>query len=105
MIPIPIAIWTAYNALTCIAAAASKEPSKVGFALTLGTAALSCGLLSSGAITQWVGLEITVWIFQMIIVFLALALRPPGTTNEAINAIAVSGSVRLTGAMITWLCL
>ena len=105
MIPIPVAIWTAYNALTCISAATSKEPSKVGFAIALGTSALSCGLLSSGAIVQWLGLEITVWIFQMVLVLLALALRPPGTTNGDINTIAISGSIRLTGAMITWLCL
>ena len=105
MIPIPIAIWTAYNALTCISAATSKEPSKVGFAIALGTAALSCGLLSGGAISQWLTMEVTIWIFQMILVILALAIRPPGATNGDINAIAIWGSARLTGAMITWLCL
>ncbi len=105
MIPIPVAIWTAYNALTCISAATSKEPNKVGFAIALGTAALSCGLLSAGAITQWLGLEITLWIFQILLALLALVLRPPGATNRDINAIAVWGSIRLAGAMITWLCL
>ena len=105
MISIPVAIWTAYNALVCINSGMRFHENRVGFALTLGTAALSCGLLSGGAISQWLTMEITIWIFQMILVILALATRPPGATNGDINAIAVWGSIRLTGAMITWLCL
>jgi len=106
MIPLPIAIWTGFNALNCIFAAMKNEgDSRLGFAIALGTAALSCGLLSAGAIVQWLGMEITLWIFQMILVLLALAVRPPGTSNNDINTIAIGASVRLGGAMIVWLCL
>ena len=106
MIPLPVAIWTGYNALNCISAATKNEgESRLGFAIALGTAALSCGLLSAGAIVQWLGMEITLWIFQMVLVFLALAVRPPGTSNTDINTIAIGASIRLAGAMITWLCL
>ena len=105
MVTIPVAIWTAYNALTCISSGMKVQENKVGFALALGTSALSCGLLSGGAHAQWLGMEITLWIFQMIIVLLALGLRPPGATSKDINAIATWASIRLVGATIIWLCL
>ena len=105
MIPIPVAIWTAYNALVCISAGMKFQENRVGFALSLGTSALSCGLLSGGAHSQWLAMEITVWIFQILVALLALVLRPPGATTRDINGIAVWGSIRLAGAMITWLCL
>lgn len=105
MISIPVIIWTAYNALVCISAGTNFQENKVGFALCLGTSALSCGLLSGGAHSQWLAMEITVWIFQMLLVLLALGLRPPGTTNRDISLIANWASIRLVGATITWLCL
>jgi hypothetical protein len=105
MIPIPVAIWTAYNALVCISAGMKFQENRVGFALSLGTSALSCGLLSGGAHSQWLAMEITIWIFQMLLVILALAIRPPGTTNRDISLIANWASIRLVGATITWLCL
>lgn len=105
MIPVPVAIWAALNALNCIASITSKEGTKIGFALSLGTAALSCGLLSAGAIVPWLGLEIALWIFHIIITVLASAIRPPGGDEKTLNAIAISASVRLSIAMIVWLCL
>ena len=104
MIPIPVAIWTAYNALTCIFAAMKEGDNKVGFALALGTSALSCGLLSAGAYVSWLGMEITLWIFQTLVVLLALAVRPPGTSNSDVSSVAISASVRLAIAMVVWLC-
>lgn len=104
MIPLPVAAWTAYNALNCIAAAMKEGESKVGFALALGTAALSCGLLSAGAYVSWIGMEITLWIFHVGISILALAVRPPGHDNRDLNVLAISGSIRLAIAMIVWLC-
>jgi hypothetical protein len=105
MIPIPVAIWTACNAYICITSGMRFHENKVGFALALGTSALSCGLLSGGAHSQWLAMEITVWIFQMLLVLLALGLRPPGTTSRDINSIATWASIRLVGATVTWLCL
>jgi hypothetical protein len=105
MISIPVAVWTAFNALNCIFAAGKDQgTNKVGFAIALGTAALSCGLLSSGALVAWLGMEITLWILHMILVVLALAVRPPSYNNNDINTIAFGASIRLAIAMIVWLC-
>jgi hypothetical protein len=104
MIPIPVAIWTAYNALNCIFAAMKDANGKVGFAISLGTAALSCGLLSAGAHVQFLSMEITLWILQTLVVILSLAVRPPGSANDDIGKLALGASIRLALAMIVWLC-
>jgi hypothetical protein len=105
MVTIPVATWTAINALICIASASRKESSMVGFAVSLGLAALSCGLLSAGAISSWLGLEITVWILHMGLCVLALGVRPPGSANDDLNQISISASIRLAIAMIVFVCL
>ena len=105
MITIPVAIWTVYNALNCIGAAMKEGESRISFALALGVAALSCGLLSAGAYVQFLSMEITLWIFNMGIALIAAAVRPPGIPGSDINRLAVHSAIRLTLAMIVWLCI
>lgn len=109
MVSIPVALWTAFNALNCISVVTSSDESgkdhrATSFSLALGTAVLSCGLLSAGALSLFLGMEITLWILQMVVVLLALALKPPGATKEAENRLALSATLRLSLAMTAWLC-
>jgi hypothetical protein len=102
MISFPVAAWTALNALNCILAAGRKDGSAVGFSISLALAALSCGLLSAGAATAFLGLEGSAWALQMLIVLLALAVRPPATSSSDVNAIAVYSTIRFVLAVIVW---
>jgi hypothetical protein len=104
MITAPIATWIAINTLTVISTLTGGSTNKnVTFGLTLGVAALSCALLSSGAFHLFLGMEITLWLFQFLVVFLALGLRPPGTDQRDLGKIAVSASIRLAAALGVWL--
>jgi hypothetical protein len=106
MIPIPVVIWTAYNAVNCIFAASRPPASnKIGFALALGTSVISCGLLSAGALGVWLGVEIVHWALYIMLAIAAVAVRPPGHDSNDVSLIAISASIRLAGAMIVWLCL
>jgi hypothetical protein len=104
MITAPVAIWVLFNILGCVMALAGGKPTKaITFGLTLGVAALSCALLSSGALHLFLGMEITLWIFQSMVVLLALGVRPPGSSKDDLGSIAVSSSIRLAAALGIWL--
>ena len=104
MITAPVAIWVLFNTLGCVIALAGDKPTKaITFGLTLGVAALSCALLSSGVLHLFLGMEITLWIFQSMVVLLALGVRPPGSSKDDLGSIAVSSSIRLAAALGIWL--
>jgi len=105
MIPIPVVIWTLFNATNCVYAASRGGSNKIGFALALGISALSCGLLTAGALVAWLGMEITHWVLHIMLAIAAVAVRPPGLVGNDVSGIAISASIRLALAMIVWLCL
>ena len=107
MISIPIAIWIALNVMICAYAALKRAGNKVGFAFTLGVAALSCGALSAGAIALWLGLEITLWAAQLgsAIVVSNEDLLAMGKTHADAARVALAAAIRLGVVMIIWLCL
>lgn len=104
MITAPVVVWVLFNTLTVVSTLSGSSPSKsVAFGLALGVAALSCALLSSGALHLFLGMEITLWIFQSMVVILALGVRPPGSGNSDLGNITISSSIRLAAALGIWL--
>ncbi len=104
MITAPVIVWSIFNVLTGIATLTSKSPNRnVSFGIVLGVAALSCALLASGALHLFLGMEISLWMLQSLIVLLALGLRPPGTDMRDLGSIAISSSLRLVLALGMWL--
>ena len=104
VITAPVALWAAFNTLTGIATLMSRSNTRnVSFGIVLGVAALSCALLSSGALHLFLGMEISLWALQSLVVLLALGLRPPGTDMRDLGGIAISSSLRLALALIVWL--
>ena len=104
MITAPVVTWIAFNTLTVISTMMSKNPNRnVAFGLALGTAALSCALLSSGALQLFLGMELTLWMLQNLVVILALGVMPPGSDKGEIGKISISSSIRLTAALGIWL--
>ena len=104
MITTPIIVWAAFNVLTGIATLTSKSPNRnVSFGIVLGVAALSCALLSSGLLHLFLGMEISLWALQSLVVLLALGLRPPGTDMRDLGGIAISSSLWLALALGMWL--
>jgi len=105
MISIPVAIWIALNVMSCAYAALRRAGNKVGFALTLGVAALSCGALSAHAVALWLGLEITLWVAQLSVAVALSIIRPPGHDNSDAARVLLAAAIRLSIVMIIWLCL
>jgi hypothetical protein len=104
VITTPVIVWVAFNVLTGIGTLASSSPSRnVSFGIVLGVAALSCSLLASGALHLFLGMEISLWMLQCLVVLLALGLRPPGTDMRDLGSIAISSSLRLVLALGMWL--
>ena len=104
MITTPVIVWVAFNVLTGIGTLASSSPSRnVSFGIVLGVAALSCALLSSGLLHLFLGMEISLWMLQTLVVILALGLRPPGSGLADLGNIAISSSLRLALALGMWL--
>jgi hypothetical protein len=104
MITAPVATWIAFNTLTVVSTMMSRSPNRnVAFGLALGTSALSCALLSSGALHLFLGMELTLWLLQNLVVLLALGVMPPGSDKGEIGRISISSSIRLTAALGIWL--
>ena len=103
MISVPVAIWIALNIIGCVRSALKSEGSKIGFALSLGVAGLSCGLLSGNAIVAWLGLEIALWILGLALAVGVSLLSPPSLAWS--SYLGSPASTRLGVVMIIWLCL
>jgi hypothetical protein len=105
MISTHVVIWTALNVISCVFSGLKNEGKKVGFALSLGFAALSCGLLAGNAIAAWLGVEIALWILQLALAVGVSLLSPPNHDSNDANSLALAASTRLGIVMIIWLCL
>lgn len=104
MISAPEIVWIAFNTLVTVGTLRSDSQNRVtSFGLSLGTSALSCALLSSGLLSLFLGMEITLWIFATLVVLLAIAVKPPGSDGGQIGKLAISSAIRLTIALIVWL--
>jgi len=104
MVSAPEIVWFIFNALGVMGSLIGAKNRGVGFGLTLGTSALSCALLFSGAINLFLGAEIIRWLIFTIIVLLGAAAEATGNDISAgIERLAVSSGVRFTLALIVWL--
>jgi len=104
MITAPEIIWIAFNTLGCATSLSGNKPNKsVTFGLTLGVSALSCALLSSGSLALFLGMEITLWLLQSLVVILAIGVMPPNADKRDVGQIAISSSIRLAAALGIWL--
>ena len=104
MISAPEIVWIVFNALVTVATLNPTNKNRaVGFGLALGTSALSCALLSSGLLSFFLGMEITLWALMTIVVILSLVVRPPGSDMADVGRLAVSSAIRLSLALIVWL--
>ena len=104
MISAPEIAWIVFNALVTVATLNPTNKNRaVGFGLALGTSTLSCALLSSGLLSLFLGMEITLWALMTIVVILSLGVRPPGSDMADVGRLAVSSAIRLSLALIVWL--
>ena len=104
MISAPETVWIVYNALCAVGTLSPKNKNRgISFGLALGTSALSCALLSSGLLSLFLGMEITLWALMTIVVILSLGVRPPGSDMADVGRLAVSSAIRLSLALIVWL--
>lgn len=104
MISAPEIFWISLNTLATVGTLNPKNKNRViSFGLALGTSALSCALLSSGLLSFFLGMEISIWALQALIVVLSLGVRPPGSDMTDVGRLAVASSIRLALALIVWL--
>lgn len=104
MISAPETVWIVYNALCAVGTLSPKNKNRgISFGLALGTSALSCALLSSGLLSLFLGMEITLWIFASLIVLAWVAVQPPGADGTQAGRLALSSGFRLALALIVWL--
>jgi hypothetical protein len=107
MIPLPLALWAGYNLINCIIAASGEKiyDRRIGFSFSLGVSALSCGLLVAGLTGTFLIMELCLWLFQMLVVVIAVGVKPPGTPSENEGQLALSATFRFGGAIVAWLCM
>lgn len=104
MISTPEIVWIVFNTLATVGTLRPGNQNRsVSFGLALGSSALSCALLSSGLLSLFLGMEITLWILSTLIVLAAVAVKPPGSDGSQIGKLALSSGIRLTLALIVWL--
>lgn len=103
--PTHIILWAAYNALTIFLALLGKSGTSraIGGGFAAGAGILSVALVAGGASGIFLTLEVARWGFMLGLALLAGAVTVGPDVKGMIGPLALSASVRMSLAAVTWL--
>ena len=104
-IPTHIVLWAVYNGLTIILSFLGKNGTDraIGGGFSAGAGILSVALVSGGASGLFLTLEVARWAFMLGLALLAAAVTVGPETKSMIGPLALSASMRMAFAAVTWL--